>query len=33
VCWHCLQDSNFWAEWCPEIRRRLSSVPSSPVSH
>src|SRR5262249_13464869 len=21
VCWHCLQESNFWAEWCPEIRR------------
>jgi hypothetical protein len=24
VCWHCLQDSNFWAEWCPEIHRQLS---------
>ena len=23
VCWHCLQESNFWAEWCPEIRRPL----------
>jgi hypothetical protein len=20
LCWHCLQDSNFWAEWCPKIR-------------
>jgi hypothetical protein len=30
VCWQCVQDSNFWAEWCPEIRRRLFPVPSSP---
>src|SRR5262249_457668 len=29
VCWHCLQESNFWAEWCPEIRRPLLAAPAT----
>src|SRR5262245_2238218 len=29
ACWHCLQDSNFWTEWCPEIRRPLLVAPAT----
>src|SRR5262245_515133 len=26
-CWYCLQDSNFWVEWCPKIRWQHRPMP------